>query len=121
MGTEQSKIDSTRQKCESQRNHANLEEKGLRTNMALMTVVHNHTQVAIASAKRYLKQILSKIKDLQMSAEEFSATVKKTVATLEDQSKDRRTIMSAVSKARGFVARLPSGGSAGCALLDQIL
>lgn len=120
VDAEQSGEDASKQKCESQKTHARLEEQGLRTNLALMSVVHNHTQAAIRSARTSLNRIVEKTRDLQISTAEFSNIVKKTIATLEDQSQDRRTIIKAVSKAREIVVRMPSG-PAGGALLEQML
>lgn len=121
VNAEQSRADLAKRRCESQRKHEVLEEQGLRTNMALMDVVHNHTHAAIQAAKSNLKAIISKTKDLQLSTEEFSKIVSKTTATLEDQSQDRRTIMVAVEKAREIVAHMDSSGPASSALLEQML
>jgi len=118
---EQSKADLAKAHCESQRGHASLEEQGLRSNMALMDVVHNHTQSAIQAAKYNLQRIVAKTKDLQLSTEEFSKIVAKTTATLEDQSQDRRTIMAAVEKAHEIVSHVETGGPAAGALLEQML
>lgn len=118
---EQSMADQAKKKCDSQKKHASLEELGLKTNMALMDAVQNHTQAAIQAAKFNLKTIVAKTKDLQLSTEEFSKIVAKTTATLEDQSQDRRTIMTAVEKARDIVGRLNSGGPAASALLERML
>lgn len=117
----QSTADQAKQKCESQKKHASLEEQGLRTNMALMDGAHNHTKAAIKAAKSNLQRIVAKTKDLQLSTEEFSKIVAKTTATLEDQSQDRRMIMTAVEKARDIVAQLHEGGPAASALLEQML
>lgn len=121
VNVEQSHSDQAKAKCTSQSKHANLEEQGLRANMALMDVVHNHTQAAIQAAKYNLQRIVTKTKDLQLSTEEFSKIVSKTTATLEDQSQDRRTIMAAVEKAREIVSHVDSGGPAASALLEQML
>jgi len=118
---EQSRADAAKRRCEAQQGHARLEEQGLRSNMALMDVVHNHTQTAIQAARYNLQQIVAKTKDLQLSTEEFSKIVAKTTATLEDQSQDRKMIMAAVEKAHEIVAHVETSGPAASALLEQML
>merc|ERR1719401_3054558 len=114
-------MDAAKEKCESQRSHVANEELGLRSNMALMDMVHNLTQTATQAAKYNLERIVSKTKDLQLTTEEFSKIVSKTTATLEDQSQDRRTIMAAVEKAHEIVGHVGDGGPAAGALLEQML
>lgn len=121
VDTEHSKAEEAKQRCESQQMHAGLEKQGLRANMALMNSVHRHTQAAIQAAKSNLQHIVAKMKDLQLSTREFSKVVRKTTATLEDQSKDRQTIMVAVEKAHEIVALTDAGGRASGALLEQML
>lgn len=118
----QSKAELAKQKCESQDFHAGREEQGLRANLALMAAVHNHTKAAIRAAKYNLRGIMAKTKALEVSTEDFSQMVSKATAMLEDQSRDRRTIVAAVGKAREIVvvSRAPSGAAAG-ALLEEVI
>jgi len=118
---EQSRAADVRRRCEEQAMHAGKEEQEMKANLALMNTVRNRTKGAIEAAKHNLRSIVDKTKALEASTQEFSNIVTKMVSTLEDQSRDRATIMAAVRKAREIVARRTSAGPAADGLLYQML
>jgi len=118
---EQSRSLDVKRKCEEQTVHASREDQQMRANLALMITVRNRTKAAIEVAKRNLVSIVNKTKNLESSTQEFSNIVAKMSRTLEDQSRDRATIMAAVRKAREIVARRTSAGPAADALLYRML
>lgn len=118
---EQTREDEAKRRCEAEVLESGEQEQGLKASLSLMEAVHNHTKAAIEAAKYNLQGIMAKTKALEMSTQEFSKIVTKTTNTLQDQSRDRHTIMAAVEKAREIVSGRPGSGPAASALLGQML
>lgn len=120
--SEQSKADEVKRKCEAQMYRANEESQGLHANVALMTTARDHTYAAIKAAKSNLQGIAAKIDALSKSSKDFSQIEAQAEKTLQDQGKDRNTIMVAVRKATEVAERaLPADQAPAIVLLKQLL
>jgi len=118
---EQTRAEETKRRCQEQALHGAREEHEMVANLALMTTVRSRTKAAIRKAKRSLKSIVSRMASLEVGAKDLSNVVAKSTHTLEDQSKDRKTIIKAVEKAREIVAEKTSAGPAADSLLVRML
>jgi len=120
--SEQTKADEAKRKCDSQMYRAGEEEQGLKANVALMTTARDHTFAAIKAAKSNLQGIAAKVDALQKSAKDFTQIDSQAEKTLQDQGRDRGTIMVAVRKATDVAERaLPAEQAPAIVLLKQLL
>jgi len=118
---EQSRAEEAKRKCDSQMYRAREEEQGLKANVALMSTARDHTGAAIRAAKTNLQGISKKIEALKKSGTDFSQINAQSLHTLEEQGRDRSTIMVAVNKAAEVAERaLPSDQAPAIVLLKQL-
>jgi hypothetical protein len=118
---EQSRAEEAKRKCDSQMYRAREEEQGLKANVALMSTARDHTSAAIRAAKTNLQGISKKIEALKKSGTDFTQINAQSMHTLEDQGRDRSTIMVAVNKAAEVAERaLPSDQAPAIVLLKQL-
>lgn len=111
-----------KQKCESEGLHGAQAEQGLQVNLALMSSVRNNTRKAIKASKANLKGIRAKTQALERLSKRFSKIVGIASKNLEEQSRDRHTIMIAVQKVGDIAGQaLASQKPAVTALLQQLL
>jgi hypothetical protein len=118
---EQSRAEEAKRKCDSQMYRAREEEQGLKANVALMSTARDHTSAAIKAAKSNLQGISKKIEALKKSGTDFTQINAQSLHTLEEQGRDRSTIMVAVNKAAEVAERaLPSDQAPAIVLLKQL-
>jgi len=118
---EQSKAAEAKQKCDEQMYRAAEEEQGLKANLALMSASEDHTHAAVKASKSNLMGIGKKIAALQKSSTDFKSIQAQMLRTLEDTTKDRRTILVAVKKAAEVADRaLPAEQAPAIVLLKQL-
>jgi hypothetical protein len=111
-----------KQKCESEELHGAQAEQGSQVNLALMSSVRNNTRKAIKASKANLKGIRAKTQALERLSKRFSKIVGVACKNLEEQSRDRHTIMIAVQKVGDIAGQaLASQKPAVTALLQQLL
>lgn len=123
LNEEHSRAADVKQRCEAESVSASSEGESLRSNFLLMSAVRNRTRSAIDAAKNTLKNIADKTQALDGSRANFVKMVDKMLGTLQDQSRDRRTIEAAVQKAQEIVnKRTPADTApAADALIFQML
>jgi len=96
---EQSKADVVKRKCDNQMYRAKEEEQALKANLALINMARSHTTIAIQTVKQSIHGIGKKTEALTKSADDCEHINSQALRTLEEQARDRSTILVALSRA----------------------
>lgn len=96
---EQSKADAVKRKCDNQMYRATEEEQSIKANIVLINMARSHTETAIQAVKQSIHGMAKKIEALTKSAEDCEHINSQAMRTLEEQARDRSTILVALSRA----------------------
>merc|ERR1719375_1410660 len=117
---EQSKADAVKRKCDNQMYRAKEQEQALKANIALINMAQSHTETAIQAVKQSIRSIAKKTEALTMSAEDSERINSHALGTLQEQARDRSTILVALSRAAEIAEQSDLADTPVVTLLKQL-
>lgn len=118
---EQSKADEVKRKCDNQMYRSKEEVQALKANIALINMAGSHTAKAIHTVKQSIRGIAKKTNALAESAKDCEKMYSQSMRTLEQQARDRSTILVAISRAAQVAEHSDLATSPVVTLLKQLL